>query len=176
MKKIFRTLAKPITAPVTAVKDAIWLARVGKKVVALRHLFQGATASYERSHDVSKSLFASKAFWWNVLTVIIELVNLLPIPAPATTLINGVINVLLRFVSTKVPVHMVPGEEAAWAADVVSKQWFRSRTFWWNVVVAGTDIALALGDAQLIAPGTLTMINALGNILLRLVTRTAVHR
>lgn len=125
---------------------------------------------------MSKSLFASKAFWWNVLTVILELVNLLPIPAPATTLVSGIINVLIRFVSTKTPVHMVAGEESAWTADMVTKQWFRSRTFWWNVIVAGTDIALALSDAQLITPGALTMVNALGNILLRLVTRTAVTR
>lgn len=76
----------------------------------LYQLFAAATASYERTHDVSKSLFASKTFWFNVVTAAVSLTGVLPIPAETATIIVGVGNVLIRLLTNQ-PVHVAtPGD------------------------------------------------------------------
>ena len=55
---------------------------------------------------VSKSLFLSKIFWFNVLTAGAALLDVIPLPPEYTAVAVGVINVALRFV-TSTPVHVV---------------------------------------------------------------------
>jgi len=54
---------------------------------------------------VSKSLFKSKTFWFNVLTASAALTGVIPLAPEYTATIVGVINVLLRLVTEK-PVHI----------------------------------------------------------------------
>ena len=56
--------------------------------------------------QMSKSLFRSRVFWFNVLTAGAELTQVLPLPAGALTLAASLINIALRFVTSK-PVHLV---------------------------------------------------------------------
>lgn len=69
-------------------------------------LVEKGAASYERTHDVSKSLFASKTFWFNVITAAVELSGVLPIPAGTAAAVVGVGNVLIRLLTDQ-PVHVV---------------------------------------------------------------------
>ena len=55
---------------------------------------------------VSKSLFKSKTFWFNILTAAAELSQVLPIPPGILVIVASVINVGLRVVTDK-PVHVV---------------------------------------------------------------------
>lgn len=55
---------------------------------------------------MSKNLFASRVFWFNVLTAGAELTQVLPLPAGYLTLAASVINIALRFVTEK-PVYLV---------------------------------------------------------------------
>lgn len=57
--------------------------------------------------SVSKSLFLSKLFWFNVLTAGASLAEVIPVPPKYAGLTIGVINILLRLV-TATPVHVVP--------------------------------------------------------------------
>ena len=59
--------------------------------------------------SVSKSLFASKTWWFNVLSIAAELTNLLPLPPGTVLIIANVINIGLRIVTDK-PVHVVPAK------------------------------------------------------------------
>lgn len=54
---------------------------------------------------MSKSLFASKVFWFNVLTAGASLLDVLPVPKEYAVIAVGVINIALRFVTTQ-PVHV----------------------------------------------------------------------
>lgn len=57
--------------------------------------------------DVSKSLFKSKTFWFNVLSAAAELSGVLPLPAGVSTLVVNVVNIGLRLL-TETPVHVAP--------------------------------------------------------------------
>ena len=57
--------------------------------------------------SVSKSLFKSKTFWFNILTAAAELSQVLPIPAGTLVIVASIINVALRFVTDE-PVHVLP--------------------------------------------------------------------
>lgn len=71
-------------------------------------LFDAATTSYNRTGgDMSKSLFASKIFWVQVLTATIELTQVLPIPSGYVAAVGAVATVFLRLLSTQ-PVHVIP--------------------------------------------------------------------
>lgn len=70
-------------------------------------LFDQASHSYERTHNVSKSLFASKTFWFNVFTAGAELTQVLPLPAGTLAIAAAVVNIGLRFLTDQ-PVHVVP--------------------------------------------------------------------
>lgn len=87
--------------------NPIRLLRIYSKANRLLTLFEQATRSYERTHDVSKSLFLSKIFWVQVLTVTVELSNVLPLPAGTVAAIGGVATILLRTITDQ-PVHVVP--------------------------------------------------------------------
>lgn len=63
-------------------------------------------AGYFEEAQVSKSLWKSKVFWFNVLTASAELMQILPLPPGAVTIAAAVINIGLRFVTDK-PVHVV---------------------------------------------------------------------
>ena len=56
--------------------------------------------------QMSKSLFRSRTFWFNVLTAAAELTQVLPLPSGTLVLDASVINIALRFVTEK-PVHVV---------------------------------------------------------------------
>jgi len=90
--------------------NPITLWKLARKVNKVLSLFHQATASYERTHVVSKSLFASKTFWFNVLSAGGEVVQLLSgvhvVPAGTLAVAGGIINIGLRFV-TEQPVHVV---------------------------------------------------------------------
>ena len=179
MKSFLRILAKPVTVPVKVVKtgvDAVGdLAEMAKATLVGRKMwnsFEEATQSHERAKvdPMTKSLFLTKTFWANMLSMVIELFGLLPLPAGVNTIVTNIVNVLLRFFMTNEAVHVVKGEETMWAADEITKMWFHSWTFWWNVLVAVVDIANVLP----IPPGYLTMINGVANIAIRLRTQGAV--
>ena len=55
---------------------------------------------------MSKSLFSSKLFWFNVLTATAGLLGVIPLPPEYVAVGTGVINIALRFVTTS-PVHVV---------------------------------------------------------------------
>ncbi len=57
--------------------------------------------------SVSKSLFTSKLFWFNVLTAVAQLADVIPMPPEYTALTMAVVNVGLRLVTTT-PVHVLP--------------------------------------------------------------------
>ncbi len=64
-------------------------------------------ARQAKGDDMSKSLWKSKTFWFNVLTAAAELTQVLPIPAGTLTIVAAVINVGLRM-TTSEPVHVIP--------------------------------------------------------------------
>ena len=86
--------------------NPIRVLKIYTKANRLLSLFQSATGSYERTNNMSKSLWVSKTFWFNVLTAGAELTQVLPLPAGYLTLAASLINIALRFV-TSTPVHVV---------------------------------------------------------------------
>jgi len=81
--------------------------KIYKKASKLLALFTAASASYERADNViTKSLFLSKTFWFNVVTVCIELSGVLPIPAGITSMIVGIGNIALRTITNQA-IHVV---------------------------------------------------------------------
>lgn len=91
--------------------NPIKLLRIYTRAQRLVDLLTRASRDWEtRTHQgdrMSKSLFASKTFWFNILTAVAELSNVLPLPAGTTTLVAAAVNVGLRFVSSQ-PIHVVP--------------------------------------------------------------------
>lgn len=81
--------------------------RILTRAKRLFDLIERATASYTREGTMSKSLFASKLFWVNVLTAAADLAGVLPIPPGVITPTLAVINVVLRIITTQ-PVHILP--------------------------------------------------------------------
>lgn len=83
---------------------------VYNKTNKLIGMFQKAAKSAE-GVPLSKSLFASKTFWFNALTVAAELTQLVAgmnvVPPGVMTTVAGVINIGLRAV-TEQPVHVIP--------------------------------------------------------------------
>ena len=63
-------------------------------------------ASLLEEAQVSKSLFTSKLFWFNVLSSTAALLGVIPLPPEYVAVGTGVINIALRFVTTT-PVHVV---------------------------------------------------------------------
>ena len=78
--------------------NPIRLLTIYKRANTLANLFEEAT--------VSKSLFASKTFWFQVLTAAASLLGVVPLPPEYVAVGVAVINVLLRLVSDR-PVHIV---------------------------------------------------------------------
>ncbi|MEK9722473.1 MAG: hypothetical protein VW405_03165 [Rhodospirillaceae bacterium] len=76
------------------------------KANRLLSLLQQGTQSYERTHDMSKSLFVSKTFWFNIVTAAVELTGVLPVPQGAATAVVAVGNVVLRLLTNQ-PAHIV---------------------------------------------------------------------
>lgn len=64
-------------------------------------------AGFVEEAKMSKSLFASKLFWFNVLSASAAVLGVIPLPPEYVAVGTGVINIALRFV-TKQPVHVVP--------------------------------------------------------------------
>ena len=64
-------------------------------------------AGYMEDATMSKSLFASRTFWFNVLVAAQELSQVLPLPAGTLTMAATIINIGLRLV-TKKPVTVLP--------------------------------------------------------------------
>ena len=63
-------------------------------------------AGYFEEAAVSKSLFTSKLFWFNVLSASASLLSALPFPPEYVATATAVINIALRYVTTT-PVHVV---------------------------------------------------------------------
>ena len=78
--------------------NPIQFLRIYRKAMKLTGLLQEAS--------VSKSLFTSKIFWFNILTATAGLLQVIPLPPEYTTVGVGVVNVILRLVTDK-PVHVV---------------------------------------------------------------------
>ena len=78
------------------------------RVSRVLRLLQSASASYEKEGSMSKSLFASKAFWANCFAVAIEVTGALSgvIPPGALTLVLAGLNIAIRIV-TYGPVHVL---------------------------------------------------------------------
>lgn len=82
--------------------------KIYKRVKKLLDLFEQATLSYEsNNHIMSKSLFASRTFWFNALTIALEVAQVLPLPPGAVIIGSSLINIALRYVTSK-PVHVAP--------------------------------------------------------------------
>lgn len=81
----------PITAPVTIVKG---IARAVRVVRAVKRA------------QMDKSLFASKTFWFNLLSGLAQFVEVIPLPAEYTAIIVALINIGLRLVTTE-PVKVI---------------------------------------------------------------------
>lgn len=86
------------------------LLKIYTRADKLLSLFDRASKDWDartaKGEDMSKSIFASKVFWFNALTAAAELTQVLPIPAGYLTIATTIINVGLRFVTEK-PVHVV---------------------------------------------------------------------
>lgn len=89
--------------------NPLTLLKLYRKVNALIGLFQKAAASNERA-DVSKSLFQSKTFWVNALTIVAEIAQLVSglrvVPTEYMAVGLGILNVILRSLTNQ-PVHLV---------------------------------------------------------------------
>lgn len=66
-----------------------------------------ALARFLEEAHVSKSLWKSRTFWFNLLTAAAELSAVLPLPPGTLTIAAAVINVALRLVTSE-PVHVLP--------------------------------------------------------------------
>jgi uncharacterized membrane protein len=75
------------------------LLKIATKANRLVSLLEEGTRSYERTSQMSKSLFASKTFWFNVVTAAIELTGVLPVPQGVTAVVVGVGNIALRLLT-----------------------------------------------------------------------------
>ena len=84
------------------------LLRLYSRVGRVLALVRSASASYEKEGSMSKSLFASKAFWTNCLAAAIEVTGALSgvIPPGALTLVLAGLNIAIRIV-THGPVHVL---------------------------------------------------------------------
>ena len=84
------------------------LLRIYGRMSRVLGLFRSAFESYEKEGSMSKSLFASKAFWTNFLAAAVEVTGALSgvIPPGALTLLLAGFNVAIRLV-TKGPVHVL---------------------------------------------------------------------
>ena len=91
--------------------NPIKLLKIYTRAQRLLDLFTRASRDWDQRKaqgaDMSKSLFKSKVFWFNVLTAAAELSNILPLPAGSAVLVASVVNIGLRFVTAE-PVHVVP--------------------------------------------------------------------
>lgn len=83
------------------------LFRIYQKADKVVSLIEEGTKSYERTQSMSKSLFASKTFWFNILTAVVDLTGVLPLPQGVATTIASVGNIALRTITSD-PVHIVP--------------------------------------------------------------------
>ncbi len=54
--------------------------------------------------------------------------------------------------------------------QVQGKKWWESKTIWLNVGTVSLEVLQLVGTMGLLPPGTLLLINGVGNILLRTVT------
>ena len=63
-------------------------------------------AGYMEEAAMSKSLWKSRTFWFNLLTAAAELTAVLPLPPGTLTIAAAVINVALRLVTSE-PVHVL---------------------------------------------------------------------
>jgi hypothetical protein len=82
------------------------LRRFGKVFGLLEKGSKDWDARQRKGEDMSKSLFKSKTFWFNIFTAAAELTQVLPLPAGYLTIAAAVINVGLRM-TTETPVHVV---------------------------------------------------------------------
>jgi len=87
--------------------NPVKLLRVYARANRLLSLIQQGTQSYERTHTMSKSLFASKTFWFNIVTATVELTGVLPVPQGAATAVVAVGNIVLRLLTNQ-PSHVLP--------------------------------------------------------------------
>lgn len=82
------------------------LLKIYTKASRLMALVEEGNRSYAKELTMSKSLFASKTFWFNVVTAAIELSGVLPVPPGISALVISVGNVALRLLTTT-PAHVV---------------------------------------------------------------------
>ena len=84
------------------------LLTVYRRASRLYDLLAAASLSHERNlmDPKTKSLFASKTFWFNVITAAAELLQVLPVPAGTVAIGAAVVNIALRFVTDQ-GVHIV---------------------------------------------------------------------
>lgn len=90
--------------------NPVKLIRIYTRANRLLDLFTRASRDWDarkaQGADMSKSLFASKLFWFNVLSAAAELTQILPLPVGTVAVASNLINIGLRFVTTQ-PVHVI---------------------------------------------------------------------
>lgn len=93
--------------------NPIRLFKMATRANRLLDLFTRASRDWDtrtaQGADMSKSLFASRTFWFNVLSIGAELSGILPLPAGTVTVISNVINIGLRMVTSQ-PVSVIPSK------------------------------------------------------------------
>jgi hypothetical protein len=92
--------------PITVIKTGLRFKRL------LEH-FENGTKDWERRRaagdDMSKSLFQSKVFWVNAISLGLELTRILPIPPGTLLVVTNVLNIGLRILTVQ-PVHVISPE------------------------------------------------------------------
>lgn len=94
-KSLFKAIAKPITAPIGAIKDA-------KELVELEH-----DALAVAKEVKGKQFWKSKTFWFNALTLAAFLLGhgYIPVTPEQMVYVMGIINLFLRFLTNE-PVRL----------------------------------------------------------------------
>lgn len=87
--------------------NPIRLLKIYARAQRLLTLLEQASASYTKEQTVSKSMFASKMFWVNVLAGGADLLGVLPLPQGWSVPALAVINIVLRTLTNQ-PVHVLP--------------------------------------------------------------------
>lgn len=86
------------------------LLKIYRKADAVLTKFDTATKDWEqrkaKGEDMSKSLFQSKTFWFNVVMAVLELSQVLPIPAGTLLVVTTAANIVLRLFFTDQAAHV----------------------------------------------------------------------
>lgn len=91
VNKFFRVVTAPVRVPVRKVRNLANLVRAANQAEDIWNQLEEAS--------VNKSLWSSKTFWVNVLTAVIALIGMLPLPPQYAVPVVCLVNIALRIVT-----------------------------------------------------------------------------